>query len=696
MNSKKIILKSTPLFMCAALLLSGCGGGGSSSSTSTSSSGTTSTISGVAASGAPLVDANVTVTCSDGSTQNGTTNDKGEFIITLGASCAAPYVLVAKSESGDGVQSLVSVFPDAISGSARANITPLTHAISATLASDGNPLSLASNIATEKNNITPAAVTSRNQAIVSSLSGMLTNANIQGTPNLITTEFSANRAGLDKILDNLSVEVNPSGVNITNLSGNKVDDMGHLSGASVVADLASNSVSINKGTNFNTAIGTLPNAIQSADLADAATAALNACFQLPAASRINTAGTLQGACAALASNHLALDYKHDGKNIAQEWNGMMRDTAYDKAVFQKPEVIRYFSDSPADTRALFRMGIMRASGAGEWYVSVVEKSNNTGGAVKLRGNQREFRVGVNAYVSREEQVLDKGILAGDGVRGRTAGAHYHSGLNIQFNGNASNPVRYVKVTGPGIPGDGLILRPMNGCSYWVIASSITASPTVCTSLYRMQYRKANVSDRDSPYYVNGFGSSDLFFARTRVSDDTIKNIKVFSAYRFQIFKVGNTTTIPDYDYVERLRGRPVSLGTNSDIEAKSAEVDRLVFNTGLAASTKALINPDASTRFTGGNSLKIDWFNTPKAATANSFQAQFRSQGGLSGTLNQDEQNVSSNGTTLTLTNPSVNGSRSGWGEAGIDKSNTDNFILIQLRARDKATDLQFFNNWRY
>jgi hypothetical protein len=525
---------------------------------------------------------------------------------------------------------------------------------------------------------------------------MLSNADIQGTPNLITTEFSANRTGLDKILDNLNVAINPSGVTISNISGNKVDDMGNLNGATVAADLSSNAISISRSTNFNASIAKLPSAIQAADIADNAWAALNACFQLPAASRINTAGTLLGACATLADNHLAFDYKHDGKNITQEWDAMMRNTAYDKAVFQKPEIIRYFSDSPTDTRALFRMGIMRASGAGEWYTSVVEKSNNTGGAWKLRGNQREFRVGVNAYVSREEQVLDKGILVGDTARGRTAGTHYHSGLNIQFNGNASNPVRYVKVTGPGIPADGLILRPMSGCSYWVIASSITATPTACTSLYRMQYRKAGASDRDSPYYINGFGSSDLFFARTKVSDSAIKDIQVGSMYRFRIFKAGNTTATPDYDYVERLRGRPVSLGTNSDIEAKSAEVDKLIFNAGLATSTKALINPDASTRFTGGSSLTINWANTAGSAPANSFQAQFRSQGGLSGTLNQDEQNVSPNGMTLALTNPSVNGSPSGWGDAGIDKSNTDNFMLIQLRARDKETDFQFFNNWRY
>jgi hypothetical protein len=517
---------------------------------------------------------------------------------------------------------------------------------------------------------------------------MLSNANIQGTPNLITTQFSANRTGLDKILDNLSVEVNPSGVNITNLSGNKVDDMGHLSGASVAADLSSNSISINKSTNFNASIGTLPNAIQAADIADNAWAALNACFQLPAASRINTAGVSQGACATLESNHLAGDYRHDGKDIPQEWGAMMRNPAYDKAVFQKPEIIRYFSDNPSDTRALIRIGIMRANGAGEWYVSVVEKSNNTNGVWKLRGNQRWFRVGVNAYVSREEQVLDKGTLTGNTARGRTAGTHFHSGLNFIFNGDTS--ISYAKVTGPGLPADGLILREMNGCGYWVIASP-TITPTNCTSLYRMQYRKAGASEKDSPYYVNGFGSSDPFFAATRVSDSAIKSIKVLSAYRFQIFKKGNTTTTPDYDYVERLRGRPISLGTNSDIEGKSAEVDRLVFNTGLAESTKALINPDASTRFTGGNSLKIDWTNTPGSASANSFQAQFRPQGGGTGTLYQDDQNISSKATTTTLTNPP-----SGWGRVGLDKSDPNNFILIQLRARDKDTDLQFFNNWRY
>lgn len=664
------------VFLISSVLMAGCGGGGSGGSTSSSSS---STISGVAASGAPLDNADVTVTCADGTVKTGTTNSSGQFNIDVGTGCPAPYVLVASKDLADGKQELVSVHPETVSGSQVVNITTLTNAISATLATDGNPLSLASNIASEKGSITTTSVDERNQALVSSLSSMISSTGVTGTPNLIRTTFSADRTGLDKLLDNLKVEVTPAGVNITNPAGIKIDDMANVGSASVATDLSSGSISFSRNTNFNTSLGSLPATVDDGGVVDEVQTALNACFALPASSRISS-GTLLGACATLTSSYVAADYRHDGKNLAQEWNGMMSSANYNSAVFSKPEIIRYFSSSSSDSRALVRFGLMRTDGIGEWFTSVVEKSTNTGGTWKLRGNQRLYAISVNAYITREEQLLGRN----SGTSERPQGVVFHSGLNLYFGGDSN--IKYALVKGPGLPTAGVYLRSKSGCSYFAIASDATSTPPACTSLYRMQYRKASSSDPESNYYVNGFGR-DPFFAPSAVSDNDLGSIQPFSAYRFEIFRTTNNTSTPDYVYVERLRGRPLKLGTNATIG--SAEVDKLIFNTGLSDAVKSMVNPDSSSPFNGGTNFTLTWSNSRNAPPVNSVQIQSTPTGGSAGTLYQDEVNV-----RLSANAASLNNSGVGWGGTTLTKA-TGNFMLVQLRGRDK-NDLRYFQNWRY
>jgi hypothetical protein len=667
------------LATCSSLVLLGCGGGSSSSS---SSSG--GTISGVAATGAPLENANITITCADGSIKTGTANSSGQFSVDIGTGCPAPYVLEASVEQADGEQKLVSVHSDAVSGSATVNITPLTHAISATLASDGNPFTLAANIASEKTNVTSSAVQQRNQALVASLSGMIGAAGVSGTPNLITTGFSADRTGLDKLLDNIKVTVAPSEVTITNPAGSKVDDMGNVGTASVAENLSSSAITISRATDFSRSIGSLPSSIEAADIVDSVQAALNACFALPASNRIS-GSTLLGACATLTNNYITADYRHDGKNLAAEWNAMMTSSSYDGATFQKPEIIRYFSSSAADSRALVRFGLMRASGIGEWFVSVAEKSSNTGGTWKLRGNQRNYRLGVSAYITREEQVLTRG----SGSTQRPAGAYFHSGLNFYFDAdsNVQNTVQYVLVKGPGLPTAGLYLRPLSTCSYLVISTGPNSSPTDCTSLYRMQYRKASASDPENTNTQNSFGGSLPYFAPVARTDSEMQAILPFSAYRFEIVTKSsynaNNSAPPDFVYIDRLRGRPMTLGTNSTIG--TSEVDKLVFNTGLSDSIKTLINPDSSAPFAGGRTFTLTWNNVRNAPPVSSVQVQFRPNG----TLYQDDSNV-----RLTASSATFNNSGVGWGGSVLSKTGT-NFMLVQLRGRD-SNDLQYFQGWRY
>lgn len=659
-----------------SILVVSCGGGGGSSTSSSSSS----TISGVAASGAPLDNADIQITCADGSLKTGTTNSSGQFNIDVGSGCPAPYVLKASKDLADGKEELISVYPETVSGSQIVNITTLTNAIAATLATDGNPLSLASNIESEKTNITSTSVDQRNQAIVGSLSSMISAAGVSGTPNLFTTSFSADRTGLDKVLDNLKIVVTPAGVNITNPASVRVDDMGNVGSSTVATDLSSGAISFSRNTNFNSSLGSLAAAIDDGGVVDEVQSALNACFALPASSRISS-NTLLGACATLTSSYVAADYRHDGKNLAQEWNGMMSSTNYNGAVFSKPEIIRYFSSSSADSRALVRFGLMRADGIGEWFTSVAEKSTNTGGTWKLRGNQRLYPVSVNAYVTREEQLLGRGSGT---ASERPQGVIFHSGLNLYFGGDSN--IKYALVKGPGLPAAGVYLRSKTGCSYFAIASDATSTPPSCTSLYRMQYRKATSSDPESNYYVNGFGR-DPFFAPNAVSDNDLGSIQPFSAYRFEIFRTTNNTSTPDYVYVERLRGRPLKLGTNATIG--TAEVDKLIFNTGLSDTVKSMINPDSSSPFNGGTNFTLSWSNSRNAPPVNSVQIQSIPTGGSGGTLYQDEVGVRLSANTVTLNN-----SGAGWGGTVLNKS-TGNFMLVQLRGRDK-NDLRYFQNWRY
>lgn len=666
--------------LAAGALVASCGGGGSSL---VSSAG--STLGGVAASGAPIANATIVITCADGTTKTGTANASGEYSVDV-SGCTAPLVISATGQVGEAEQTLVSVYPSAVTGSATANVTPITNAIASTLASDGNPLTLAASIATEKNNITVTAVTTRNSALATSLAPALQQAGVTGAVDLISTPFSANRSGVDKLLDNLKVTVTPSGVAITNVGGAKVDDMGNLNGQSTNNDLSAAGITITRTTNFGSGLPQLPATVDDMSLADSAMAAFNTCFALPAAQR----GTVTSPAAACASLPVAIDYLHNGRNAAGEFDRYLTSASYDRATFAKPEVIRFFSSSATDTRALVRFGLVRSDGVGEFLETVVEKSPATGNVYKMRGNQRLFRVGITGYITREEQLGSRGTT-------RPQGAYYHTGLNVYFGyaegGAGGTPtggsrgtgrrVQYVKVTGPGLPAAGIILNArLSGCdSYYAIALNATTAPTSCTSLFRMQYRKATAADPENTFMQTAFGSgSNPEFASQQSTDAELKAILPFAAYKFEIFYNAASTT-PDLVYYERLRSRPVALG----LTPGAGEVDSLRFNTGLATATKTLITPGVSGIYTGGSAFTVTWANVAKTPSINAVQVQSR----VAGTLYQDDAGVSMRATSVTLTNQGA-----GWGDMS-QAATSGNFNLVQLKARD-ATDTVYFHNWRY
>ena len=679
---------STSKTVVSLLLVGGlaaCGGGGGGGSAIGAAD---PTLIGVAASGAPIANGSLTVTCGDASTKTGTTDANGVYSISL-AGCAAPYVVSVTGTIGDAQATLVSVqtTAPAAGASLTVNITPLTNAIAATLASSGDPMDLITNFTAEKAGITDAAVKARKDALVAALADMLAAAGLNPASfDLISSSFSADRTGMDKVLDNVKVQVTTSGVNITNAGGVKVDDMGDKTGTTVAADLSAGSISFSKSTNFATPLTKLPATVDDNSVGDSIRDLLNACFAQPKATRGSLAATLSAACQAVP---IASDYLNDGRTGAQEFDRYFTDAKYDNARFNKPEIVRFYSSSATDSRALIKFSLARADGVVESFTSVGEQSTATGGVKKLRGNQRLFKVFVNGFVNKRVQIE---------TRGSTAKSTYFStGVNLYVGfieggagGAASGltttgrKVGYVKVTGPGLPTAGVFLRPtLAGCdSYYAIATSATTNPTRCTSLFRMSSRAASATDSDN---LNGlFNGSRPDFASAKVSDANLLAIQPFSAYTFQIF---NTSSVLIATYIERLRSRPYTMGTSA--AAQDGEVDKVRWNS-VSADTIAAIDPLSTTPFAGGNpsSLTVKWTNAPNTAPTYSLQVQTNPTGAA---LSQDQVFVPFTASSIALTNGSQ-----GWPNMGSTGALTSGaFNLVQLISRNQF-DTQLFADWIY
>jgi hypothetical protein len=460
-----------------------------------------------------------------------------------------------------------------------------------------------------------------------------------------------------------------------------------------VADLSAGSITISNSTDFATALPKLPAGLDDHSMGDAMRGLLNTCFAEPAATRGSiAAGTLSTACPAVP---IASDYKHDGRDGAHEFDRFFTDAKYDNAHFAKPEIIRFFSSSATDTRALIKFSLKRADGVVESFMTVGEKSDaHTGGNKMARGNQRPFKVFVNGFASKRVQIEDRGTNT-------TKSIYYYTGVNLYVGfkeggagGSASGTgtgvtgrkVDHVRVTGPGLPAAGVFLSPkLAGCdSFYAIATSATAAPVRCTSLFRMSSRAASATDTDPNATLFGNASRPEFAAPARLTDAELVAIKPFSAYKFEVWLSANATgATPDHVFYERLRSRPITMGTSAT--AQDGEVDKVRWNT-LSAETVAAMDPLSGAAFAGGTSLTVKWTNLPYTAPTYGIQVQTNPTGTA---LSEDLMNVPFSASSAALTNGTQ-----GWPNMG-STTGAGAFNLVQLISRNMY-DTQLFADWFY
>jgi|GEM_PF-7006646 len=679
------------------LVLAGCGGSGGGG---TISSGIPNSLAGIVATGAPMPSASVTLTCANGVTKVTSSNSLGGYTFSDLSGCTAPYVVTAVGQVNGTTESLVSVFPTEVSGSQNVNVTPLTHAIAATLASDGNPLSLATDLTSSASSITAATVNARTAAISTALSGMLTSAGVTGSFNPITGVFAADSTGIDKVLDNLTVDVKSSGVSITNTSGSVQDDMGSLNSAPA-ADFSSGSITLSNNTNFSS-ISPLPSQVLDSTIADVFQSQFNNCFASPAANRGNVS-SLGASCQAI---QIAADYLNDGKTGSSEFDGKLSNALYDGATFVKPQLIRYLSTSPTDKRALIEFDLIRSDKVTEQIFTVVEQSTNTGGVLKLRGNRRPFFIDVSGVVQKRTQVVQRNATTAHLSNFYATSLQFYIDFNTGGAGTDSvNGVKWAHVSGPLLPSTGVWLRrgPAGCDQYFTVwrdqAGSVASSGNSaanCSALWQLSSRAASSSDYDN--WSSLFGTdyvNNPQFADAKISDSAITAIQPGTSYKFEVFLMSNNTNTPDYVFYQRLRSRPYAMG---DATLQNGEIDAVKWNEGLQQSSISAITPPSSVAGLPNtvSSINVAYTRTTNAAPPFKVMVQVKqSVGGILRTqvdskyLPIDPSYVSGDVISRDLTNGSA-----GWNNPQLT-TGASTMNLIQLIARNRMGTI-VLRDWKY
>lgn len=249
-------MKLAPVVLgMTALALSACGGG-SSSSSGGSAPPAAQTVSGVAATGAAMQGATVTLVDAAGKSVDCPADaTTGAFHCTV-TGMTAPFALSAFGNVADSQATLIAV--SATGGTQTINITPITNAIAATLIGD-NPTKLMGNTGLLQTKVTTQAVAGTEQAYAAALADLLAATGNTGV-DLISGPLTAGGPGLDKLLDQLKINVLPDGgVQISSVAGASSDTPAQLQLAPGVAPQASDKASLPAVATINgVAVSNLP------------------------------------------------------------------------------------------------------------------------------------------------------------------------------------------------------------------------------------------------------------------------------------------------------------------------------------------------------------------------------------------------------------------------------------------------------
>lgn len=193
------------LSIVAAAVLAACGGGGNSTT------GSAAPLTGTAAVGAPLPNATVNLKDANGKTSATTADANGAYTFADVSGFAAPLMLQATGTAGGQTYTLHSVLEKipAAGVSSVVNVTPATE-VAMAQATGADPAAVFSDPVKIKA-IDPAKLADAKKKLIAALANVLPALGQDSAKvDLFTTAFTANNAGLDKLLDTIDFKQEPS------------------------------------------------------------------------------------------------------------------------------------------------------------------------------------------------------------------------------------------------------------------------------------------------------------------------------------------------------------------------------------------------------------------------------------------------------------------------------------------------------
>jgi len=394
----KTVLRLSLLPVAAAVVVA-CGGGGGSASV------TVPSISGVAAIGAPMGGASIVLTDKNGNQWTTTANDRGAYAFGDLTGAVAPFQVTASVKMGDTVVTHYAMVSE--SGANRvANVTPLTTAVTALVAPTDVPTTLSGG---QISAITAEQIADATAKIKTAIAPLASNLQL-GSYDPTTSSFTANRQGIDLLLDHISLTVRPEGVTLANKMAVTAESQNSTS---------ANGSTINK--NSSAAVTPISNAsvTQTSGL-DELAAKVQDCFTVSSEQRLVVSdaqnGTLHSKCADLALPN----YLHNGTTFKMRWAAALKSSTMDGSTYLPPVVRLRISESPE--RLAINFNFQDNQGAGYTRPEIVEKQPD--GTWKLYGNQRKF----NAY--SESSLIYYDDLATSTTYNNVNSSHVESGLRF--------------------------------------------------------------------------------------------------------------------------------------------------------------------------------------------------------------------------------------------------------------------------
>ena len=632
-SSRALLL--LPMTMVAVAALTACGGSGSAVPTAI-------TLSGTAATGAPMAGAILVVKDSTGAEVQScapcTVDGEGKFSVELKATAKAPFVLFATQDGS--VEPQVSMIDTA--QSATVNVSPITTLIATRLAPNGDPAQL------KASDLTADKITTATTEVKTALQPLLEAAGVAADANPVTMAFKANSTGLDKALDILGkpsiVRTNDGKANVEiEIKTGGSDAVGDTSGAAKITLTAGAAPVASAGLTLASMKATLPADGVSSQI-KGLMQRMQDCYATAPAERVASGATLASQITASVCKAIFVDndpskFLHNNSvvsqagatltgNLAGRFSGAFKGifTSVQGIQFDLPEY-RYIikngnttdTTKPMDGDVVFtarwtvtdpNAGIyLGQSDVGEYQARVQN------GELKLMGNQSLHDLNINAQARREEMpaVPDYAYLA----------TGYNIGITERrwdHDNNSATPkvsiYEQVVVTSP--TGKTFTFKPISGNNYdylgLVSGNTITSSATVrLNGVYLNSATTGHPSER----FTAAFWGS-----KSDWTDEAIKAIAAQGNWKFEItltqaIATANPTTIANRTFTQYRRSINRA-PTLAELQATKWPALKDPVKTTLASQASSQGFVSISTESVAAN-LSIDGWDVPSGAWSPTF-----------------------------------------------------------------------------